>query len=88
MADVSKINLYGTEYTIKDITARTSANDAVSSANEAKTTAETAQSTANSANTKAETNSSNITKLSAEGIIISYESTEESIKVTKGINLS
>lgn len=53
MSDVSKINLYGTEYTIKDATART-----------------------------------DITKLSEEEIIITYESTNESIVVAKGITLS
>lgn len=87
MADVSKINLYGNDYTIKDSLARTASNDAVTSANEAKNTAESAQTTANNANTKAETNSSNITKLSTEGIVIAYESTNETINVTKGIAL-
>lgn len=81
MADVSKINLYGTDYNIKDATAR-------SEASEAKTTADNAQNTANDAKGKAESNSTNISKLSTEGIVIAYESTDESINVTKGINLS
>lgn len=87
MADVSKINLYGTDYTIKDATARSVANSAKTSANEAKTTADNAQNTANDAKGKAESNSTNISKLSREGIVIAYESTDESINVTKGINL-
>lgn len=81
MADVSKINLYGTDYNIKDATARYEAS-------EAKTSADNAQNTANEAKGKAESNSTNISKLSTEGIVIAYESTNESINVTKGINLS
>ena len=80
MSDVSKINLYGTNYNIKDATAR-------SEASEAKTTADNAQNTANDAKGKAESNSTNISKLSTEGIVIAYESTNESINVTKGITL-
>lgn len=81
MADVSKINLFGTDYSIKDSTARNVANNAATSASEAKTVADNAQNTANSANT-------NITKLSTEVVVIAYESRNESINVTKGINLS
>lgn len=81
MADVSKINLYGTEYSIKDNTARTAAD-------EANTSAENAQNTANGANETAKNNSIKITKLSAESVVISYESADESITVTKGIALS
>ena len=101
MADVSKINLYGTDYSIKDSTARnaannaatsaseakTAANNAATSASEAKTAANNAQNTADSANNKATTNATNITKLSTEGIVIAYESTDESINVSKGITL-
>lgn len=88
MADVSKINLYGTDYTIKDSTARNSANSAETSATEAKAVADNAQKTANSANSKAASNTTNITKLSEEGIVIAYESTDESIQISKGITLS
>lgn len=95
MADVSKINLFGTDYTIKDKTARTAANSAESSASEAKTaadnaqtTADNAQTTADSANSKATANSTKITKLATEGIVVSYESSDESINVTKGIDLA
>ena len=80
MPNVSTINLYGTTYSIKDSTAR-------SVANEAKTAADNAQNTANNADSKATTNSTNITKLSTEGIVIDYEQADESINVTKGINL-
>lgn len=95
MADVSKINLYGNDYTIKDKTARTAANNAqttadnaASSASEAKTAADNAQTTAANANTKANANSTKITKLATEGIVVSYTSSDESINVTKGITLS
>lgn len=81
MADVTKINLYGTDYTIKDSTAREKADNA-------KTTADDAQSTANNAKTNSETNATNITKLSTEGVVITYETANESIKVTKGIDLA
>lgn len=67
--------------------AQTTADNAATSASEAKTAAANAQNTANTANGKATTNSANITKLSAEGVVISYESKNESIKVTKGISL-
>ena len=108
MADVSKINLYGTDYTIKDNKARTvasnasasaseaktasdntqaTADSATTSASEAKTAADNAQNTANNSVSKATTNSTNITKLSTEGVVISYESNSESIKATKGISL-
>lgn len=80
MVDVSKINLYGTDYTIKDSTARNSANNANNSANEAKASAD-------SANSKADANTTKINKLSVEGIVITYESTDESINVSKGITL-
>ena len=95
MADVSKINLYGTNYNIKDATARstisgakTAADNAQNTANEAKTAADNAQNTANVAKGRAESNSTNISKLSTEGIVIAYEQKNETINVTKGINLS
>lgn len=49
MADVSKISLYGTTYTIKDSTARTKAAAAETAANTAKAPAAIAQTTANGA---------------------------------------
>lgn len=49
MADISKISLYGTPYTIKDSTARTSAATAQTTAGTAKANAEAAQTTANEA---------------------------------------
>lgn len=69
MADVSKISLYGTTYTIKDSTARTNAATAQTAANAAKATAETAQTTANEAKDAA--------------LVISYAGEEEAIVVEK-----
>nr|DAV40972.1 MAG TPA: hypothetical protein [Caudoviricetes sp.] len=69
MADVSKISLYGTTYTIKDSTARTNAATAQTAANTAKATAATAQTTANEAK--------------AAALVISYASEEETIVVEK-----
>lgn len=80
MSDVSKINLYGTDYTIKDATARTTANTA-------KTTADNASKSAATANAKAEKNSTNITSLTNESVVISYDSTKETVSVSKGIAL-
>lgn len=61
MADISKINLNGTSYTIKDDTARTSASSAVSTANTAKSTADTAKTTADNASRTATTASQTAT---------------------------
>ena len=87
MADISKINLYGTEYSIKDNTARELANTAKSTADTAKSTADTAKSTANTANSKADSNATNITNIKNESISITYNSTDESIEITKGITI-
>lgn len=53
MADFVAITVEGTSYTVKDATARESAQNAVSTANQANTTAEQAQEAANQANTAA-----------------------------------
>lgn len=73
MANVSKINLYGTEYDIKDSTART--------------TAESAQTTANSAKDKTETNTADIAIIKNETVKIAYDTVAETINVTKGIEV-
>lgn len=71
--ELSKINLYGDEYTIKDATARTNASNA--------------QSTANSAKAISTSNTTKIGNIAKETIVISYSSTNESIDITKGITL-
>ena len=53
MANVSKFNLYGTTYDIKDANARSTATAAQSAASEAQSTASEAQSTANAAQSTA-----------------------------------
>ena len=78
--EVSKINLYGNEYTIKDNTARTNASNAQSTANSAQTTANSAKATATSNTTK-------IANVAKETIVISYSSSNESIDITKGITV-
>ena len=87
---LSKFNLDGTEITVVDTTARTTANTAKSTADTAKSTADTAktnaataQTTANSALTKANTNESNINKILAESrVTVSYDSTTETMTLT------
>ena len=69
MADVSKISLYGTTYTIKDSTARTNTTAAQTTANAAQAKAETAQTTANEAKDAA--------------LVISYTDKTETIVVEK-----
>lgn len=80
MSEVSKINLYGDEYTIKDSTARTNASNAQSTAN-------SAQETANSAQASATSNATKIGNIARESIVISYNSNNESIDITKGITV-
>lgn len=69
MADISKISLYGTPYTIKDSTARTNAATAQTTADTAKANAEAAQTTANEAKNAA--------------LVISYTDESETIVVEK-----
>ena len=87
MADVSKISLNGTSYNIKDITARSSADNASTKAADAQKTANSATTTANNALTAANTNSENITKITAGSLSASYDSTTESVVFTKGITI-
>ena len=51
--DISSLTIQGTTYPIKDPTARTNAQTAITTANTANTTASQAQQTANTANTTA-----------------------------------
>lgn len=90
MADVSIIQIDGTDYNIKDSTARTSAGNALTRANEsmetantAKTLAGTAQTTANSAQEKANANSTAIANLESKTLSVSYAN--EKITFTEGV---
>ena len=98
MADISQINLDGTNYLIKDEQARTTAttaqntattaqntaNSAKTAATTAQTTANTAKSTADSALSKANANSTSISKLKALSIYnVEYISSSYTLKFTK-----
>ena len=98
MADVSVINLYGTNYNIKDATARSTAQSANttatqakelatsanSTATQAKELATSANSTATEANATATQNKEDITTIRTELIEMSYSSSNETIMVTRG----
>ena len=92
MADINKINLYGTVYNIEDAVARASAESAQETAEAAQTTATSAQTTANTAKTTADktlpTCNSNTTLINGakkEIPVISYNSSEQQIEITKGV---
>lgn len=94
MADFVAITVEGTSYTVKDETARKSAQNAETTANQANTAAGQAQQTANTANTtaqaaqsKANQNETNITNLAGDSLTVRYVSESESIAFTKGIVL-
>lgn len=87
MADVSKISLYGTNYDIKDSSARSSAASASSEAKSAAQTASTAKTTADSALSNSETNTANISKLASSSIAVEYTAETETIEITKGIQV-
>lgn len=87
MADVSKLNLYGTNYNIKDSNARSLANNANSKASTAQTTANEAKSEASTAQTTANTNAENITKIINSSVKIEYEESSETVKVSSGITI-
>lgn len=85
MADVSKISLYGTSYTLKDSSARSAASSANAAAQSAAQAASEAKTIANNALTKSETNTTNISKLASESIKIVYTADKETLDITKGI---
>lgn len=92
MADFVAITIEGTSYTVKDATARESAQNAETTANQANTAAGQAQKTANSANstaqaaqTKANQNETNINNLAGDSLSVSYAQESESIVFEKGI---
>lgn len=85
MADVSKLNLYGEELSIKDATGRSLANQANNTATNAITVATTAGKNAENALNKATTNETNINLLKSETLAMSYDSDSEMISVIKGV---
>ena len=78
MADVSILNLNGTNYSIKDKTARSTANTANGNAQAAQTAATEAKKTAESAETTA--NSANSTAQAAKNTADSANSTAQAAK--------
>lgn len=80
MADFVAITVEGTSYTVKDATARESAQNAVTTANQANTAAGQAQQKANQ-------NETDITNLAGDSLTVSYVPESESIAFTKGIDL-
>lgn len=85
MADINKINLYGTVYNIEDVVGRASAKSAQSAADTAKETANTAKSTANNALSTAKSNTALINDAKEEIPVISYNPTENQIEINKGV---
>ena len=81
MADFKTITVNGVSYTVKDETARSTANAANSKAEQANTTAQAAQNKANQ-------NERDITNLAEDSLTVSYVSESESIVFTKGIELA
>lgn len=90
MADVSKLNLYGDVYNIKDATARQNAQDASSAAETAQQTASNAVQTANTAKTTVDGASKNATTALESATaalsganIIEYQADSETINISK-----
>lgn len=87
MADVSKISINGTSYTIKDESARTAASNASTKADTAQDAADSATVAANNAMTTANANTENITKITAASLSVSYETETESVVFVRGITI-
>lgn len=79
MADISNLKIGSNVYSIKDSTARSTASNADTKADQAIIDAGTAQSTANTANTSA--NNAN-TKIDGASIVGTYTSATETIEIT------
>lgn len=79
MADISNLKIGSNLYSIKDPTARTTANNADTKADQAIIDASQAQSTANSADTKA-TNAN--TKIDGTNLIGTYTSGTETLEIS------
>lgn len=76
MADINKINLFGTSYNVTDETAR-------SAASAAQAAAETAQSAASTAQTAADTANEGVETLKESQINVTYS--DETLNFTKGV---
>lgn len=85
MADFKAITIDGTNYTVKDETARRQSSQAQSTAGQAQSAAEQALTAAGQALSKANTNESDIDTLAGESLDVSYVAESESIQFTKGI---
>lgn len=83
MADVSKISLYGSTYTIKDSTARTNAAAAQTTADTAKAAAEAAQTAADTAKANAAAAQTTANEAKDAALVISYADETETITVEK-----
>lgn len=83
MADVSILNLNGTNYSIKDKTARSTADSANSKAQAAQTAATEAETTANSANSKAQAAQTAAENALDRTYDITYTPNTETITFTK-----
>ena len=85
MADINKINLYGTVYNIEDEAGRASAESAQITADTANETANAAKTTAKSALSKANANTTLINNVKGKIPVISYNDVKQQIEITKGV---
>lgn len=83
MADINKINLFGTTYNVTDEMARSAASFAQEAASQAQTAADTAQKAASQARTAADTAQEGVDTLKESQINVSYS--EETLNFTKGV---
>lgn len=79
MADISNLKIGSNLYSIKDITARTNANNADTKADQAIIDSSHAQATANTANTNA--NNANI-KIDGAELVGTYTSSTETLEIS------
>ena len=79
MPDISNLKIGNSVYSIKDATARTTANNADTKADQAIIDSSSAQNTANNANTNA-TNAN--TKIDGASIVANYTSATETIELS------
>lgn len=85
MANINKINLYGTVYDIEDKVSRSNSENAITLATGAQETAESAQTTATQAQTTANQNKSDIAVTKQKVPVISYNEAEQQIEITRGV---
>lgn len=92
MANINKINLYGTVYDIEDKVSRSNSENAITlatgaqeTAESAQTTATQAQTTATQAQTTANQNKSDIAVTKQKVPVISYNEAKQQIEITRGV---